>query len=331
MLHLFSMQRNPGRCSDMVDILLATYNGGQYLPDLFDSLFAQTYEEFRILTLDDQSTDQTPDIVRQASKAHEGRIRILHSAAHSGDPAGNFFRLLEASSGDYVMFCDQDDIWCSDKILESLRAMQLREENDATIPVLVHTDLTVVDRNLRMLAPSFVRMENLDPTWTQLPRLIAQNNVTGCTVLFNAHLRRVLRKPPRGVMHDWWTALTASAFGDIVYLDKSTVLYRQHGENAVGAVHASGLPYILEKLFHPRDMQNSIRSSYECARLFASVYRDLLSAQQLSFLHEYSDLEKATDRARFRFLQKHHAYKKGLARKVAQIWYGGKKEMHKTV
>lgn len=101
------------------------------------------------------------------------------------------------------------------KIERTLFAMEKAEEQAGKeTPVLVHTDLTVVDEDLRVLASSYRHTVNGNWQRTALHWELAQNTVTGCTAMYNRALGDLLQDEPSFfVMHDWWLALTASAFG----------------------------------------------------------------------------------------------------------------------
>ena len=78
------------------------------------------------------------------------------------------FELLarEALEGgaNYIMFCDQDDIWESGKVEKTLKKMQELEKLYPDTPLLVHTDLHVVDNELNLLDTSFWHYQNLNPS-----------------------------------------------------------------------------------------------------------------------------------------------------------------------
>lgn len=305
----------------MIDILLATYNGERHLPTQLDSLFAQTYQNFTVTALDDASTDRTPEILAAYAKKYPGRLNYSIVPEHTGDPSRNFFTLLAGSSRDYVMFCDQDDIWALDKVRLSLREMQRQEETDPQRPVLVHTNLEVVSEDLGVISHSFMRYEHLDPAYRSLPRLIVQNNVTGCTILMNRPLRNLVQVPQPIFMHDWWLALTASAFGIIAYVKDATVLYRQHSANAVGAKNVRSAAYAADRL-RSGSAGDSLRRSYAMAKAFRETYGPRLSPEQLTFLRRYEESGSGSLWERFRTLTRYRAYKKGLGRKLAQIFLG---------
>ena len=236
----------------LVDILLATYNGAAYLAPQLDSLLAQTHRAFRLLVSDDGSSDDTVAILRRYESAFEGRMVLLPAAAPSGGVMGNFGRLMQASAHDgraaYIALCDQDDVWLPEKTARLLDALQaLEATHGAGTPCLVHSDLTVVDRDLQVLSPSFAAYQRIDPADIKPLTLLSVNQVTGCATLLNrALLQLALPLPAGAVMHDWWLALVAGS-GARRYLPQPLMLYRQHGRNQIGA-RDRGLPSRLLRL-----------------------------------------------------------------------------------
>ncbi len=233
----------------MIQVALATCNSELYLPALLDSLFGQTCQDFLLLVADDDSTDSTLDILDREAALHPGRIRILSPEATAGSALANFSRLIDNLTADYVLFCDHDDVWLPDKIALSLEAMRaLEEEHGRDMPLLVHTDLTVVDSDLEILGDSSFDYQGIDPTRNDLGSLLVVNTVSGCAAMANRALYEAARPIPReAIMHDHWLALVAAALGRIRCIENSTVLYRQHGGNAIGATRWSA-PTILRRI-----------------------------------------------------------------------------------
>lgn len=218
-----------------VDILLATYNGATYLAQQLDSIAAQDFTDWQLIVRDDLSTDITPVLLEEFARRHPGRVTLLPSEKRLG-AVGNFGALLMASTAEYVMCCDQDDVWLPDKISLTLSTMQaLEEKYGRGVPLLVHTDAEVVDASLTRLHASHAALHALDPAFSPLNRLLMQNTVQGCTMMMNrALLTRALPIPVEARMHDMWLALAAAAFGHIAYVPQATMQYRQHAGNEVG-------------------------------------------------------------------------------------------------
>lgn len=218
---------------EKIVILLSTFNGEKYLQQQLNSLFEQTYKNFEIIARDDISTDNTLSILKSFN------IRTIESNENLGAKK-SFIELLkytfENTDADYFMFCDQDDIWKKDKIEKTFIKMKEIEKESQFKPILVHTNLEVVDSELKNISDSLWEYEQILPQYNSFNRLIMQNTITGCTVMINRELAaKSLFVPTSAIMHDWWIGLVASCFGQIHYLNNSTIYYRQHENNTIGA------------------------------------------------------------------------------------------------
>ncbi|HEX8431499.1 MAG TPA: glycosyltransferase, partial [Longimicrobium sp.] len=147
-----------------VEVALATHNGERYLPALLDSLFAQTHRDFTVVVSDDGSTDRTVEVLGEYAERNPGRMRIVGTTPRRLGAAGNFSSILPHLTADYVFFCDQDDVWLPRKIELSLaRLRALEADAPAGTPILVHTNLAVVGRELEPIAPSAMEYQSIDP------------------------------------------------------------------------------------------------------------------------------------------------------------------------
>lgn len=228
-----------------IQVLLSTYNGEAYLRQQLDSLIAQVGTEVQVLARDDGSSDGTPSILSEYAKKFPGRLRILPVSKPLG-AMQSFAALMAASVSDYVAFSDQDDVWDPEKLAVLMgRMRRLEAECGKATPCLVHSDLRLVGKNLEPVADSFWAFSNIHPENNHLRHLVFRNTVTGCAMMCNrALLRRALPIPADAVMHDHWLALCASVFGRIEVEPRPLVSYRQHGENAIGAVTEERLPLL---------------------------------------------------------------------------------------
>lgn len=238
--------------STTVEILLATYNGAKYIREQLDSIFDQSYTNFKLTIRDDGSTDTTLDIVNEFIGKYGDRIAVLADDGRRLGSTQSFAALIEASTENYMMLCDQDDFWCKDKIEVTLNKMLELEKSNADIPLMVFTDLKEVDRNLKVLSESFISNQKLFPSICDNPtKLIALNVVAGCTTMFNrVSIKVILPIPIGNIVHDQWIAINIAKYGKIAYLNKATILYRQHSNNSVGAKKV-GRSYFVNKLIDP--------------------------------------------------------------------------------
>lgn len=270
----------------LVEILLATHNGERFVSDQIESIRAQKYKNWRLLVSDDCSSDDTLSIIlRYASE--DSRICVISSGIRFGGAKENFFALLSSSQAPYCMFCDQDDVWLPEKISKSITELQkLEAMHGEDAPLLVFCDMKVVDRDLDVVYDSFERSSNYDPSRLAFNQIIALNVAAGCCQCFNHELViRCLDVADLAYVeyHDWWAMLVAAAFGDIYFIDEPLSLYRQHGENEVGANSYSPLRRACNQDF----MEQQFRMSIAQADLFARTYRDRLSKNDCLAAKDY--------------------------------------------
>lgn len=218
-----------------VDVILATYNGEKFLEEQIQSLLAQTYSEIKIIISDDGSSDDTLVILKKYESQFE-HICIVNEARQGG-VVNNFNKALAYSKSNYIMFCDQDDIWLENKVKDSLgEILKLEGIYGNDIPLCSFSDLTVVDASLNVIDESFYHLNNLSPSHNLDKRFLCwRSTVYGCSMIFNSNLKSACYPMPNNIpMHDQWVAIFAVKHGHISYMNKSNILYRQHENNVVG-------------------------------------------------------------------------------------------------
>ena len=305
----------------MIDILMATCNGEKFLRPQLDSILYQTNQEWRLIIRDDCSTDNTVQIIKEYQLLRPEQIFLIQADRPSGSAQNNFFLLLQHSTAEYVMFADQDDVWLQQKIEMTLEKMQQMErQHGKEKPLLVHTDLAVVDEELKLLNRSLFEMQEMDSERNRLNNIVVQNIVTGCTMMVNRTLLNLAEEiPEKSIMHDMWLALIAAAFGEIGFIDRVAILYRQHGNNANGAKNVRSLKYFLWKLTGADEIHRNLVKQYRQAGEFCQMYDSLLTWQQKEMLQAYSSFEEKNTIEKIMLLQKYQLYKKGFVRIIGQI------------
>ena len=228
--------QNNKKCSD-ISIALCTCEGSIFLPAQLESLMDQSLLPGELVVCDDASTDDTLQLLEAFAEKAPFKVKIILNKKHMG-VVQNFSRAMEICQGRYLALCDQDDIWLPDRLANAYQAMEEAENRcGISMPLLVHSDLKVTDCDGDAINPSFMKMRKIKHVERRpLKKLLAQNFVTGNTVLVNRPLlEAALPVADDAVMHDWWLALVAAALGKIVFIEKPTVMYRQHRHNVVGA------------------------------------------------------------------------------------------------
>lgn len=336
-----------------VAVCMATYNGAAYLKEQIESILAQTYSNFVLFIRDDGSKDETLQILKEYRENYPERIELIESASNGKKGSKhNFAAILSYVKAEYdfryFMFSDQDDKWLPEKIEKSMKAMKRSEidtdagkntsektvcpaeENDKSgikdnyscKPILIHTDLRVVDENLNTLGESFIRYRALNPETKDLSHLLVQNNATGCTMLWNKALNDLIcMEDDRVAMHDWWFVLAACCFGEIIFVNEATVLYRQHGDNVVGATKVNTPGFIVKRLSGSNHVKDTLHMSVTQAGAFADYYRDRLSDDQIKILVKFADLYNHNKIVRVSTILKGKYLKQGAVQIIGELMF----------
>lgn len=298
-----------------VTVLLATHNSENFIAVQLSSILAQTYKNWKVLVHDDNSSDNTLEILRKFAKIDD-RIVILDDKIPCGNAQSNFWHLMKnAPKSDYYMFCDHDDLWLRDKISICVNEAEKFESN---VPVLVHTDLKVVDKDLKVISESMFQSQNMLKEQT-LAQTLIQNNVTGCTMLINDELLKIAlnkRDCSNVVMHDWFLNIIASAIGNVKFVDKPTILYRQHGNNEVGAKNARSVKFVIEKL--KNDNRENLKKSFMQA---AEVSFLLGEKHKNEEIDAYASILSKGKFEKIVICKKYGFWKNSLLKKIGQILF----------
>lgn len=215
-----------------VAILLATYQGQNYLAEQLNSYLAQSYPHWQLWVSDDGSTDDTREILRN----YQRRARANFGEILDGPKKGlvvNFLSLVcnPDIQTDYYAFSDQDDIWLPDKLERAVRWLSQQDENQ---PALYCSRTELVDANNQSIgfSPLFSRQPSF-------ANALVQSIAGGNTMMFNRAARQLLQEggmDAPAMVHDWWTYQLVTGCGGVVYYDEQpTLRYRQHDDNLIGS------------------------------------------------------------------------------------------------
>ncbi len=221
---------------DKYAVLLATYNGEKYVEEMLDSLERQTRNDFVCYIHDDGSTDGTLDIVKKWIKGKKN-YKLLDFESEKG-AKNNFFAMLKEVDASYYMFADQDDVWVENKVGKLIGRMETVEKDRQCTPVVVYSDMYVVDDELNVIADSFIKFIGRNIYRNKLSQLLIDNPAAGCTMIINRALReRALEYNDSDEipMHDQWIMCVAAATGIVNPIDEPLIYYRQHTDNVMGA------------------------------------------------------------------------------------------------
>ena len=202
----------------LVSIVLATFNGELYIKEQIVSLLNQTYSNLEIIISDDNSTDMTFSILSDYSNVPN--VKIIRNEVNLGY-IKNFELALSFCNGEFIAFCDQDDIWFPNKIQTLVDSI-----NGSS---LIWSDTSIIDKSGKLM--SFSLNKNLQQDYEQNLqfKILLGNSILGCTSLFR---REVLDSacpfPKSNPPHDWWISLIACKIHGMKYYPKPLMKWRRH-------------------------------------------------------------------------------------------------------
>lgn len=215
-------------------VVMATFNGERYLPQMLDSLAAQKRPADLVIAVDDGSSDSTRAILESYQQKLPLKIHACMSNQGHNAAFSKGLELAAQEDGDYIALADQDDVWLPEKLAILEKKMEAVHP-DSDVPVLVFGDAQVVAKNLSPIANSWRKMANLPTSIPVLARLAGFNNITGCLSIFDKSLlNKILPIPANAMVHDAWIGIIAAKFGKILAIPDILIQYRLHDSNAVG-------------------------------------------------------------------------------------------------
>jgi glycosyltransferase involved in cell wall biosynthesis len=215
-----------------IDVIIAHYNGSAYIGTQMESIQKNVLPvdtDLKIIVIDDNSRAEEFQHLIQICSPWKN-VTIVRNETNLG-VIKTFERGLIQSKANYIMLCDQDDVWLPNKIARSLAKIESKEPD---VPAMVFTNLTTVDRDLKVITQRMLTSKEFRLAEEKWP-LLFQNVVAGCTIIANRKLLDLALPFPVDIkMHDHWMVVCAAFSGELDYITEPTMLYRQHSANLVG-------------------------------------------------------------------------------------------------
>ena len=225
-----------------LSIALATYNGAAFLKEQLESMAAQTRTPDELVISDDHSTDDTLRLIEEFAETAGFPVRVSVNESNVGT-AKNFEKAISLCRGDVIVLSDQDDVWHPDKLESVERIFEAKPQLS-----LVFSNAELVDERLRLydetlfdLVQFTEQKQRLVKSGRALDVQLRENLVLGCTVAFRANLKELIL-PISGdgpLVHDGWIMLLVSAVGEIDFINRPLLKYRQHSAQQCRVVETS--------------------------------------------------------------------------------------------
>lgn len=292
----------------LVSIALCTYNGELFLNELLDSLVEQSYSNIEIIVVDDQSLDQTAEIVKSYALKYSF-VKLYQNEVNLGF-VKNFEQAIRLCNGEFIALADQDDIWKLDKI-------KLMVEQISDHCLLYHDSEFMTDEGILInkKLSDVVRFYDGDAA----EAFLFFNCVSSHALMFKKDLIQYLFPFCTNGIHDSWIAYVAINIGSISYIPDCLVLYRQHHYNSTDILkrkkkvkknrlevfHAktewlnccknfayNKKPMLIEKIATQYQLRENHIFSFKFLYLFVCNYKNLFPIYKKSFLSKVNFIIK---------------------------------------
>lgn len=257
-----------------IAILMSTYNGETYLREQLDSLLRLKKEEdykIELIIRDDGSSDHTVKILEEYAKRNDG-LKLI-----KGKNIGwkkSFWELLSlAEDYEFYAYCDQDDIWKDDKIVEAVKNLR----KFCASPALYYSYCDIIDENGEF------QYTEVSPMPASSLKYLTCLKARGCTMVFNSYLRALLidRGLPFCFAHDLWTLRVAAYAGAVILDETPRIYYREHIKSATHAKKSlKRIKYSVRKY---RSLENSY---YYYALVLIQDYKEMMDKPNRYYLEE---------------------------------------------
>lgn len=275
-----------------ISVAMATYNGSKYLTEQLDSILSQTLRPAEIIVCDDQSTDNTAEILEEYRS--RGLLNYYINDQRLGF-IGNFKKAVSlCNPANYIALSDQDDIWLPSKLILASKYMKNIDETDS--PAIVYSDLILVDQDKNLINPSFRSELGQGGYIYCLETLFFGCFVNGCTMLMNPAMRSYFPTiPDQGALnHDTWISMIAYTFGNADIVPEPQVYYRSHANNAteVGDFKRKGrLKRLFSEIIHSLKKNDLFEDQISFASEFYNTFQERLSPEQKSLFVRFINLK----------------------------------------
>lgn len=277
--------------SDLVDILLATYNSNeQYLQEQIDSILNQTHRNIKLYISDDSSSNENVKKIIDDYKNKDNRIVAFYQEKNIGFNA-NFEFLLKQSTAEYIMFSDHDDIWHKNKVEKSLE--KLKNSNVS----LVYANCRQVTEDKKLINDNYFKYKNIPLIQGTNKLAISRYAGLGCSQIITKNVKeKMIPFKPYVIAHDWLAGFIANEQKGIDYIYEPLFDYRLHSNNVFGGRNLNqnlnrwkeqnGNTYSSFKKYRKNAIDNSYLGGAKMCLEYAQNEKDKLFIEKLIKYYE---------------------------------------------
>lgn len=266
-----------------INILMATYNGEQYIESQLCSIISQTFKDWNLIIHDDGSTDKTLDIIHYYKKL-DTRIFFIEDEYKAHNAGKHFMYMLHFAQAPFICFCDQDDIWLENKLQIMFNSIKERNNNIPQVvfsdAYLYHSNKNKIDGKLLFTSPSKLK-----------DALFTNGGIHGSASIFNLKMKNCIDKQYNNiVMHDHILTLAGCTLGEITYLKTKLFLYRQHSHNVTGNISTNCFQRIYKAFFKRSNNYTIHKSILDGVNSFYTIHKKSLKQEDIILIENFLSL-----------------------------------------
>ena len=202
------------RYHELISVVIPAYNAEKTLAKAVESVFAQTYQNFELIIINDCSLDNTLALAGQYAQ-QDIRVRVFENAQNSGVSITRR-KGVDAANGEWIAFLDSDDAWVSNKLEKQL---ELQRRSGAKLiftgSAFMDTEGNLLDWTLHV------------PPQIKYRKLLKQNLISNSSVLILKECYQKHSMTDNGMHEDFTCWLNLLKTGETAYgIDEPLLIYR---------------------------------------------------------------------------------------------------------
>jgi len=279
-----------------ISAALCTYNGSRYLKDQLQSIVNQTLIVDEIIICDDNSTDNTIEIIIEFQEKYPNKITLNRNNINL-KVNKNFEKAITLCTGDYIFLSDQDDIWANNKVETMISIFDKNPEYEG-----IFSDGNLINEfgeifTEKSLWENVLFFEKNINNQVDLFYYIAnvRNMVTGATLCIKKEVKQFIFPFPKEdiIYHDEWIALLLAFRKKLSFSNEKLISYRIHSMQQIGVIKASSLKRNLKRIQNILNYNDTSKfiDLYNIRKLFYRNYYKFIKLKHSIDKHQVLNLE----------------------------------------
>lgn len=222
-----------------ISVALCTYNGEKFIKKQLDSILNQTLKVNEIVVCDDQSNDSTLAILETYKIKYPSIFKIFINEVNLKSNK-NFEKALSLTSGEYIFFSDQDDLWEPNKVAKTIHLFEKNKDIEG-----VFSNANLIDENDLIISETislwdtvgFFEKKLIKPINYLNFLMINGNFVTGATLCISKKVKDFclpFDTNQINFFHDYWVALLLAERKSLTCINENLISYRVHSNQQIG-------------------------------------------------------------------------------------------------